>query len=247
MNSSLNTLCKQLHLGNLSEEALNYAKHAEQQKLSHVDYLTSLLEHVWEDKLQRRALRRIKEAQFPYCKTLESFDFSRAPYIPEGRIRQLTNNDYIARAQPILLIGEPGTGKTHLAIAFGHHAASHGYSVKFVTLSQLATQLTEAKNNQQLNQFIKSYAKVDVLIVDELGYTPLTRSDAELVFRVFGQRQEQKPLIITTNLAFQEWTNVFTDPRLCKAILDRLIHHAHIIETGEKSIRLAESMSQNNT
>ena len=234
----LRTLCTELQLPLSYESLIDQGQYAKQQQMSYEAYLSQVLTTAWEEKCVRRTQRRIKEAHFPFCKTLEHFDFSQSPHLPETRIRALAEHDYIEKAEAVLFIGEPGTGKTHLAIALGYLAAQSGYRVKFISLANLALQLKEAQDHHVLAKLLKRYSGVDLLIIDELGYTPLCKTDAELVFQVLGERQERKPVIVTTNLPFSEWTNVFTDPRLCKAILDRLIHHAHIIETGDRSVRL---------
>lgn len=241
IQAQLEQLCSDLQLPVSWETLLDQGNYARQQQMSHENYLTHILNEIWQEKIIRRTERRIKEAHFPFCKTLEHFDFNQSPHLPETRIRALAEHGYIQKAEAVLLVGEPGTGKTHIAIALGYLAAQAGYRVKFITLANLATQLKEAKDHHRLSMLIKRYAQVDLLILDELGYTPLCKTDAELVFQVLGERQERKPVIVTTNLPFSEWTNVFTDPRLCKAILDRLIHHAHIIETGNNSARLANT------
>ena len=151
---------------------------------------------------------------------------------------------YITRAEPILFLGEPGTGKTHLATALGVAAAKDGRSVRFTTAGRLVTELVEAKDAHQLGRIAGRLARVDVLIIDEFGYLPFSRNDAELLFQVLSERQEQKPLILTTNLPFGEWTSIFSDPRLCRAVVDRITHKAHIIETGGKSIRLEEAIAR---
>jgi len=141
-------------------------------------------------------------------------------------------------------MGSPGTGKTHLASALGEAATRQGRRVKFTTAAGLVTELVEARDAQELGRVVRRYSKVSLLILDELAYLPLARSDAELLFRVLGERTERLPVIITTNLPFSEWTTMFPDPRLCRAILDRLTHLAHIIETGKKSIRLEEALAR---
>jgi DNA replication protein DnaC len=237
-------LCKTLRLPALRRDAGRLAVEAARQGLGHLGFLKQLLETECAERIERRAARRIKEAGFPQIKTLESFDFSRAAHLPEALIRQLAEGRYIEEAEPVLFLGEPGTGKSHLAIALGVAAAQLGHSVRFVTVAQLATELVEAGDARELGRVVARYNRAEVLVLDELGYVPLSRVDAELLFRVLGERQERRPVIVTTNLPFGEWTQVFPDPRLCKAVVDRLTFRAHIIETGSESMRLASSLSR---
>ncbi len=243
---NLSTLCKQLQLSFMAASAENICEQAERQQPHYADFLIDLLTQEYEGRLERRAQRRVKDAKFPRVKTLDSFDFERVPNLPETKIRKLLNCDYINKAEPIIFIGEPGTGKTHLASALGYAAALQGYSVRFITACQLANSLVEAKNHQQLSSLILRYQKYHLLILDELGYLPLANIDAELLFQVLSQRHEKWPVIITTNLPFSEWTSVFVDHRLCKALIDRVTHRAHIIETGAKSVRFEQTIASLN-
>ena len=156
----------------------------------------------------------------------------------------MSTGTYIREAEPVIFIGEPGTGKTHLASALGYAAAQQGLRVRFVTSGRLVTELVEAQDAKELGRIIARYSRLDVLILDELAYLPLAQTDAELLFRVLSERQELRPIIVTTNLPFSEWTTMFPDQRLCRAIVDRLTHRAHIIETGTKSMRLQETLSR---
>lgn len=238
------TLCKHLKLPTVGREAQRLAEEARRQGITHLKFMAQLLMAELREREERRAARRIKEAGFPRIKTLEGFDFAKALHLPEARIRELSTGTYIARAEPILFLGEPGTGKTHLATALGVAAAKDGRSVRFTTTGRLVTELVEAKDAHQLGRIAGRLARVDVLILDEFGYLPFSRNDAELLFQILSERQEQKPLILTTNLPFGEWTSIFSDPRLCRAVVDRITHKAHIIETGGKSIRLEEAMAR---
>ena len=237
-------LCRALRLPAVRRDAGRCAVEAARQDIGHLGFLRQLLETECQERIERRAARRIKEAGFPQLKTLEGFDFGRAPELPETRIRQLRQGGYIEAAEPVLFLGEPGTGKTHLATALGVAAAEQGHSVRFVTVAQLATELAEARDARGLGRVVARYSRTEVLVLDELGYVPLSRVDAELVFRVLGERQERWPVIVTTNLPFGEWTQVFPDPRLCKAVVDRLTFRAHIIETGSESMRLATTLGR---
>jgi DNA replication protein DnaC len=241
-HSEITTLCMNLKLSSISKNAVPLGETALRQGQSHINYLEELLNEEWEQRLLKRAARRVKEARFPQIKTLEGFDFNQAPALPETRIRELSQGNYIEQAEPIILIGEPGTGKTHIASALGYAAAQQGVSVRFVSASFLANSLSEARDAHVLSRLNAHYQKFGLLIIDELGYLPLNKADAELIFQVLSARQEQRPVIITTNLPFSEWTSVFTDQRLCKALVDRLTHKAHIIETGSQSARLRETL-----
>jgi DNA replication protein DnaC len=237
-------LCHQLKLPTVGREAVRLATEAARQQVTPLAYLVNVLTLELTEREERRAARRIKAAGFPLPKTLESFDFQRAPQLPEARLRALATGTYLATAEPILFLGESGTGKTHLATALGMAAATQGYAVRFVTAAQLVTELIEARDAHDLNRLVGRYSRVAVLILDELGYLPLARADADLLFRVLSDRHERRPVIVTTNLPFSEWTTVFPDARLCRAVVDRLTHRAHIIETGTHSIRLADTLAR---
>lgn len=242
--STIIELCRTLKLPSVARDAGRLAEEAQRQGMDYLNYLAELLQTEVDERRVRRAARRTKEARFPIVKTMESFDFSKAPHLPESLIRHLANGSYIERAETVIFLGEPGTGKTHLATALGVAAAEQGRRVRFVSAGRLVTDLVEARDSHELGRMIGRYSRIEVLIVDELGYVPLSKTDAELLFQVMGQRQERLPIVLTTNLPFGEWTSVFPDPRLCRAIVDRLTHRAHIIETGSESARLNEAMAR---
>ena len=243
-NSVLQQLCRSLKLPAVAREAGQLAASATRQGLDPLSFLEAVLQLESDERVQRRALRRTKEAGFPLLKTLEGFNFARNPQLPEAKLRQLADGDYIDRADNVLFIGEPGTGKTHLAIALGVAAAHQGRRVKFATTARLVNELCEARDALQLSRVVKRYATAELLILDELGYVPLSKADAELLFQVISERAEQGALIVTTNLPFSEWTSVFLDPRLCKAVIDRLTHRSVIVDTGRTSIRLEEALQR---
>jgi DNA replication protein DnaC len=237
-------LCRELKLPAVAREASRQADESLRQGINPLGYLVNLLDLELSERRARRAQRQTREAGFPVVKTLEGFNFARAPQMPEALLRRLCDGEYIKRAEPVIFVGDPGTGKTHLACALGEAAARQGLRVRFTTAAGLVTELVEAKDTQDLGRVVRRYGKVSLLIIDELAYLPLSRSDAELLFRVLGERTERLPVIITTNLPFSEWTTMFPDPRLCRAIIDRLTHRAHIIDTGKKSIRLEDTLAQ---
>lgn len=241
---TLSQLCQQLALLAVASTVDQACESAQRQQQPYSEFLLDLLHREWETRCQRRTMRRVKEAKFPWVKTLDSFDFQRAPHLPEVKLRQLAQGSYIAEAEPIILIGEPGTGKTHLACALGFAAAQQGHAVRFMMASQLVNLLVEAKDSRVLSAITQRFSRYKLLILDELGYLPLSKADSELLFQVISQRQERLPIIITTNLPFSEWTSIFPDQRLCKALIDRITHRAHIIETGHQSVRLEETIEQ---
>ena len=207
--------------------------------------LAQLLEIEHREREARRTARRLKEAGFPLVKTLEGFDFKRAPHLPEVRIRVPLHRPLYRPSRACHLAG--GTGDRQDASGHslgGGSRESHGRSIRFVTAARLATELTEARDAHALGRVVGRYSRIEVLVLDELGYVPLGRTDAELLFQVLSERQERRPVIVTTNLPFGEWTSVFSDARLCRAVVDRLTHRAHIIETGSQSIRLAETLAR---
>jgi DNA replication protein DnaC len=195
------------------------------------------------DRCTRRASRRAKEAHFPLLKTLEGYDFRRNPALDEGRIRALANCEFARNGEPVLFVGGTGTGKTHLAIALAHAACALGIATRFSTTAALVNELVEAQESRQLSRVVARYARFDLLVLDELGYLPLSSIAAQLLFQVIAERGERRSTIVTTNLPFSEWTTVIEDPRLCRAFVERITYRTHIIETGDRSIRLEDMMA----
>jgi DNA replication protein DnaC len=214
----------------LAEEALR-----EQQ--TPVAYLAALLEAEITERAERRERRRLIEARFPVIKNLEEFRFQDNPKIPQATIAALAQGSWIDDRESVILIGESGTGKTMLATALAVCACQQGRRVRFTTLAALANELQEAESRRELARVIARYARTELVVLDELGYLALPEGAAELVFQVISERNERASLIVTTNLPFGEWTKVFPDARLAKAVVDRITHRAHIIETGTESWR----------
>ena len=195
-----------------------------------------------EERDRHAVASRIRDAQLPRLKTLDEFDFEKAPQIPAARIRDLAQGGYIGRSEPIVLIGDCGTGKTHLATGLCLAACQQKQRVRFITAAALVNELVEAKQNGQVKRMMTSWTRYDLIALDEVGYVPLADIGAEFLFQVISDRAERAALIITTNLPFSEWTSVFPNPRLCKALLDRITDRAHIIETGTESFRFKRTM-----
>jgi DNA replication protein DnaC len=222
----------------LSEEALR-----EQQ--TPVAYLAALLEAEMTERSERRERRRLIEARFPVMKRLEDFRFADNPKVPQATIAALAQGSWIDDRESVILIGESGTGKTMLATALAVCACQQGRRVRFTTLAGLANELQEAESRRELARVVARYARTELVVLDELGYLALPDGAAELVFQVISERNERASLIVTTNLPFGEWTKVFPDPRLAKAVVDRITHRAHIIETGTESWRFRHGLQRN--
>jgi len=221
----------------LSEEALR-----EQQ--TPVAYLAALLEAEMTERSERRERRRLIEARFPVMKRLEDFRFADNPKVPQATIAALAHGSWIDDRESVIFIGESGTGKTMLATALAVCACQQGRRVRFTTLAGLANELQEAESRRELARVVARYARTELVVLDELGYLALPEGAAELVFQVISERNERASLIVTTNLPFGEWTKVFPDPRLAKAVVDRITHRAHIIETGSESWRFRHGLQR---
>jgi DNA replication protein DnaC len=188
--------------------------------------------------------RRIKTARFPVTKSLDDFDFAAVPGLNKQMILELSRCEWIDRRDNVILLGNPGVGKTHLAIALGMAACQRGYNVRFLTAAALVNALVEARNEKNLLRLQTSLAKPSLVLIDELGYIPFSKTGAELLFETFSQRHERGSVLITSNLPFEEWTNVLGSDRLTGALLDRLTHHVHILPVEGESYRLAQSKAR---
>jgi DNA replication protein DnaC len=209
-----------------------------------VAYLAALMEAEMTERADRREKRRLIDARFPQIKRLEEFRFADNPKIPQATIAALAEGSWIDDRDSIILIGDSGTGKTHLCIALAVCACQQGRRVRFTTLAALANELQEAESRKELGRVVGRYARTDLVCLDELGYLTLPDGAAELVFQVLSELHERGSLIVTTNLPFGEWTKVFPDARMAKAVVDRLTHRAHIIDTGTESWRFRHGLQR---
>lgn len=211
------------------------------QRRTYGDFLLQLTERELLEREQRAAQRRIKSAKFPVLKTLENFDFAAQSTINETLVRQLMAGEYLDARENILLLGNSGTGKTHLATALGFAACAQGRRVRFWSATALVTHLLEMREQKELKRAFTQLEKNDLLVLDELGYVPFSKAGAELLFDVVSRAYERLSLIVTTNLPFEQWTEVMGSERLTGAMLDRLTHRVHIIEANGESYRLKDA------
>jgi DNA replication protein DnaC len=234
--------CKTLRLPTIAGQCSQLAEEADRQHQTYLGYLEALLAAEVEERERNTIDRRIKEAHLPRVKTLEEFDFSAVPNISPIRIRELAEGGYLDRAEPVVFIGECGTGKTHLLTGLCVAACRQKRRVRFTTAAGLVNELVEAKHRLELRRVLGRWARYDLIAVDEVGYVPLAEVGAEFLFQVIAERAEHAAVILTTNLPFSEWTQVIPNARLCKALLDRITDRAHIIETGTESYRFRRTV-----
>lgn len=243
-HASVRQYCKAVRVPTVGANFVSLAAEAVKENHSHIRYLEALLALECEERDRHAVANRIRDAQLPRLKALEEFDFAQAPQIPAAKIRELAEGGYIERSEPVVLIGECGTGKTHLATGLCLAACRQKRRVRFVTAAALVNDLIEAKQHGQVRRLMARWQKYELIAIDEVGYVPLADIGAEFLFQVISERAERAALIVTTNLPFSEWTTVFPNPRLCKALLDRVTDRAHIIETGTESFRFRRTMER---
>ncbi|CAN5671304.1 IS21-like element helper ATPase IstB [soil metagenome] len=235
--ASVKAAARSLHLPTVRAQADELAEAAARDGATHRGYLAELLAAEVDERAERRRVRRTREARFPRQKLLEDFDTGNSPIDP-ATIATLAAGDFIDVSRPAVLLGDSGTGKTHLLIGTGMAACQAGRSVRYVTAAGLVNELVEAQDAHQLSKIVARYGRCELLLVDELGYLHLDPRGAELLFQVLTEREERASVAVATNAPFSEWANTFTDARLCAAIIDRLTFNALIIETGTDSYRL---------
>ena len=232
---------KELRLPSFLREYRKMASQCAAENVDHPGYLLRLAELELIDRHQRMVERRIRAARFPAVKSLDTFDFLTIPSVNKALVMELARCEYALRRENVIAVGNSGTGETHVALGLGLAACQRGMSVGFTTAAGLVHELMEARDERRLLNLQRQLARLNLLIIDELGFVPLSRTGAELLFDVFSQRYKRGSTLVTTNLPFDEWTEVFGSERLTGALLDRLTHHVHILEMNRESYRLKRS------
>ncbi|HWB83470.1 MAG TPA: IS21-like element helper ATPase IstB [Bryobacteraceae bacterium] len=235
--ATIKAQCKALRMPMIASQFGTLAEQAIREKKSHIGYLEALLLAEIEERERNTIERRIRDAHLPRLKTLEEFDYTQSPNVTAAKMRDLAEGGYIERAEPVLFIGECGTGKTHLLTGLCVAACRQKRRVRFTTAAGLVNELVEAKHKLELRRVMARWSRYDLIAIDEVGYVPLAEVGAEFLFQVVAERAERAAVVLTTNLPFSEWTQVIPNARLCKALLDRITDRAHILETGTESYR----------
>ena len=235
---------KTLKLPTFQREYQKLARLCATEGVDHVGYLFRLAEREMIERDRRKVERRIKAAKFPVVKSLDSFDFAAIPTLNKMQVLELARCEWVERRENVIALGPSGTGKTHVALGLGLAACQKGLSVGFTTAAALVSEMMEARDERRLLRFQKQMAAYKLLIIDELGFVPLSKTGAELLFELISQRYERAATLITSNLPFDEWTETLGSERLTGALLDRITHHVNILEMNGDSYRLAQSRAR---
>ena len=239
--AAIGAAARELHLPTIRDEANRLAEIAVRERQTHLGFLSEVLTAEVDERAERRRVRRIAEAKFPRIKRLAEFNLDAVPSITPAQLAALAGGAWIDAGEPVVLLGDSGTGKTHLLIGVGLAACEQGRRVRYVTCAQLVNELVEAADERQLSRVVGRYARMDLLLLDELGYVQIDPRGAELLFQIITEREERASIALGSNLPFSEWGTVVADPRLVAAIVDRVTFNAHILETGTQSYRLRTS------
>lgn len=235
---------KALNLSSVARSLEGAIRQARESGISHEEFLVDLTRAELQARAEGRLNRRIKESKFPLLKPIETFDLGAVPDLDLRLFRDLAGGSYIREHRNVIFLGRSGTGKTHMATALGIEACKQNFRTRFITCYGLVNELIEARQDRALQRLVQKYVRCDLLVLDELGYIPFSKEGSELLFQVLAERHERGSVIITTNLGFADWTQVFGDATMTTALLDRLTHKAHIINCAWESYRLKQSLNQ---
>jgi DNA replication protein DnaC len=238
----LDSYLKQLKLPTIARAYPTAAREAADRNLSYPAFLTDLCEQELRQREQNQLARRIKAAQFPWPKTLDEFDFSAVPGLNKVKVLELARGEFVRGHEPVIIVGNPGLGKTHLAIGVARACCQQGHRVRFVTAVALVNELAAAQQEYRLNKLLKQFRAVDLVVVDELGYLPFSPDRAQLLFQFFGERYDRGSVLVTTNLEFARWNELFGDERMTAALLDRLTFRGHVLVVTGERFRLTASL-----
>ena len=238
---------KSMYLTSMASQWRRLAEDARSKRQPHAEYLADLARLEVTGRRERRIQRRIKDARFPMLKTLDAFDFEAQQSLDRDDVLELFDCEFVPQAANVVLVGSVGTGKTHIAIALGMACCQKDYRVRFTTAAELTNILVEAKSQDRLSRKLEQLARFDVIIIDELGYVPFDKQGADLLFGLITRVYERRSLIVTTNLPFARWSEVFLDATAAAAVIDRIVHHATVLKTEGDSYRLRTATSKHRT
>jgi len=244
LEAQVDLYCRELKLPGIRRVYREMARDSLDKGLEPTQFLAACLAQELESRKERRLQNLLKYARFPVSKTLDTFDFTQIPSLPKAKVLKLAGGDFIRARENVICVGSTGTGKTHIAIALGMAAIQENYRVRFISAMQLSQELLQAQEELRLPRYLKTWAKVDLAIVDELGYLGLG-TGGPLLFQFCAERYESGSLMMTTNLEFSRWGEVFGDATLTSALLDRLTHHVHVLSFNGESYRFRQSTQQN--